>query len=50
MSSFSLEWKPCFPQGETAAVAYIQERMQRGMLSQCTGNIKQEDWGLYYLL
>lgn len=39
---FSLEWKPCLPQGETAAVVYIQERIQRGMLSKCTGNIKQE--------
>lgn len=39
---FSLEQKPCFPQGETAAFVYIQQRIQREVLSKCTGNIKQE--------
>lgn len=40
--AISLEQKPCFPGGETAAAVYIQERTQGGMLSKCPGNIKQE--------
>lgn len=30
------------PQGETAGVVYVQERIQREMLSKCTENIKEE--------